>query len=153
MKQLTLFTIILFSTLSGYSQQTASYDKEQYDQLRSSAKHAMVGVIVCSAAGGGLIIGGLFTALVGAADEQTDAYGEPISGTQNQSLINTGLIIAGAGVITELISIPFYVKSSHDRAAARELRFHAHSSSYTVPVSGFKSLNRPQLGIGLSISL
>src|ERR1700733_8320776 len=117
MKQILIITVILFTALAGYSQQTnsLSYDKEAYNQLRSGSRHALTTGIIFSSGGGALIVGGLVTALVGAAEQQTDAYGVPIPGTENDGLIRTGLIIAGAGIAAELVSIPFYVKSRRDK--------------------------------------
>lgn len=160
MKHLFIVTAIFCSALSGYAQQmpqpqaqTANYDKDTYNQLKASSKHALIGGIVFSATGGALIVGGVFTALIGASEEQTDYYGDNISGTENDAVIRTGLIIAGAGVIAELISIPFYITSHKDRDEARAVRFHLNSSSYNMPVSGISSMSKPQLGFGLSIPL
>ena len=157
MKQTLIICVIFFSALAGYSQQVTqaphSYDKAAYSELRTEAKHSMVTGIVLSAGGGALIAGGLVTAVVGASEGQTDQYGDVIQGTENDDLIRTGLIIAGVGVVAEIVSIPFYVRSHSLKSQAREVKFHATSNSYAAPVSGFRSINRPQLGVGVTISL
>jgi len=100
-----------------------------------------------------LIIGGIIASTVGAGEGQTDYNGDIIKGTTNDNLIRTGLIVAGVGVAAELVSIPFFVKAHADKKEAREMRIHINSNSYAVPMSGYKSVSTPQLGVGLSIAL
>jgi hypothetical protein len=156
MKQLIIIAAILFSAFEGYAQQMtfpSTYNKEEYDQLRAKSKHERVTGIILTSGGGVLILGGAITSLVGVGEAQTDVNGDIIPGSTNDKLIRAGLIIAGVGVVAEFVSIPFFVKSHSDKKQAREIRFHANSSSYAFPVSGFKSVNQPQLGISCSISL
>jgi len=156
MKQIVITAAILFSAFAGYAQQMTSstnYNKEEYSQLRTQAKHERVTAILLASGGGGLIAGGLIAAFIGGTENlTTDENGNEVNHTDD-NLIRTGLIIAGAGVAAELISIPFFVKSHRDRNQAREIRIHANSNSYAVPLSGSRSVNQPQLGIGCSISL
>ncbi|HTB99675.1 MAG TPA: hypothetical protein VK705_03240 [Ferruginibacter sp.] len=156
MKQIAITAAILFSAFAGYAQQmnfSNNYNKEEYNQLRIQSKHERIAAIILVSGGAGLIAGGLITAFIGGTENiTTDEYGNEVNHTDD-NLIRTGLIIAGAGVAAELISIPFFVKSHSDRNQAREIRLHANSSSYTVPLSGSRSVNQPQLGISCSISL
>jgi hypothetical protein len=156
MKQIIVIAAMLFSAFAGYAQQmtfSPNYNKAEYDRLKTKSKHERVTGILLVSGGGALILGGVITSLVGVGEAQTDENGDIIPGSTNDNLIRTGLIIAGAGVAAELISIPFFVRSHSDKKQAREIRFHANSSSYAVPVSGFRSISQPQLGIGCTISL
>jgi hypothetical protein len=155
MKKIIVIVAILFSAVAGQAQQmnTPAYNKEEYDGLRAKAKHDRVAGIILVSGGGGLIAGGLIAAIIGGTENATtDQYGD-VEYHSDDNLVRTGLIIAGIGAVAEFVSIPFFVKSHSYRKQAREVRFHANSSSYAVPVSGFRSVYQPQLGLGVTISL
>jgi hypothetical protein len=157
MKQFLVAGAFFLISFSCFSQQTrsdvANYSKADYDQLRANSRSARVTGIVLASGGGALIIGGIIASIVGAGEGKTDYNGNIIQGTTNDNLIRTGLIIAGAGVVAELVSIPFFVNAHADKKEAREMRIHMNSNSYAVPMGGYKSVSAPQLGVGLSIAL
>jgi hypothetical protein len=157
MKQLIAAVILFLISFNSFSQQpksdAAGYSKADYDQLRADSRGARVTGIILVSGGGALIIGGVITSIVGAAEAKTDEDGNIIKGTTNDNLIRTGLIVAGAGIVAELVSIPFFVKAHQYKKEAREIRMHINSNSYAFPTGGYKLVSTPQLGVGFSIAL
>jgi|GEM_PF-6819113 hypothetical protein len=160
MKQVTIAILFFLISFQSFSQQAKvdssnyniSQDRADYDQLRADAKHEKVTAVVLVSVGGGLAVGGAAAIIVGGfADAVDDVDG--VHSHQGDDLVRTGAIVAGIGVATALVSISFFISSHHDKKEARSLKLHLNSNSCNIPVSGFKSINKPQLGIGLSIPL
>jgi hypothetical protein len=159
MKKLTVAFVLFLISFQSFSQQTQTDASNNYNpppkdyyQLKSDAKHAKVAAIILVSVGGGLAVGGLVAVAAGGLDNGVeDAYGD--RSHDGDDLVRAGLIVGGIGAVSMLASIPFFITSHEYKKEARALKLHLNSSSYNIPVSGYRSISQSQLGIALSIPL
>lgn len=130
MKKLLLLSLSAMLCFSGIAQQTptrSSMTKEDY--MRKSKRQAITGVVLLGT--------GLGLMLVGAATYHSGPG---------------SIVFAGVGLITTVVSIPFFVAGAHNKHKANTMAFNFELEKETCLVKGgFRKMEYPALSFTIPL--
>jgi hypothetical protein len=168
MKHFVLIMLAFFITLAGKSQQTPSHTvdnanyKIEYQNLKNKSENAKIVAVILNVAGIAVCVAGTAMIAYGVIDKATNSgagtYDEndnfiPSDYNKDNTIINNGIIVTGAGVVLGIGSAVLYTRSSILYYKAREIKMTMNTNSINIPVTGARSFHAPQIGLGFSISL
>jgi len=110
MKNLWMYSFLLFLSLDGFSQPVPTDSIHAKDSYTSKAKNQQTAAWTLFGIGTGMIGGGVLIAATPSSD-----YGNELESAFS------GIFLIMGGVILDLVSIPFFVGASNNRHHAKEV--------------------------------